>query len=287
MIKTLHCWRKQIFPFRKKIHPHFSDLHWRHDLWADVYQQWFPDVSPDDQNYPQGQQGAADAQQSNWSGEKRVSSLVRTLSKCMSRGAVMEIACVLLLVLTVEDVIVAGLCGDVVLGEHPRRGPDDGRVNGEDVPPVFVQDRIFQEEPAGNPSVLVMFKIQLFQLFFRCFFALTNKQNHGQKRERKSDRIFWGHFCVFDQHDAQINQRGNCCPGCIYGDDVLNLQKTDADTVIALRLGQKVTNISVNVLSDQRALEPQVDFGVFAEPRSLNVEAVAGVEYLHIVGQSN
>lgn len=227
MIKTLHCWRKQIFPFKKKIHrPHLnifflplSDLHWRHDLWADVFHQWFSDVPPDDQNYPQGQQGAADAQQSNWSGEKSVSLLVGTLLKCMSRGAVMEIACVLLVVLTVEDVIAAGLCGVVVLGEHPRRGPLDGRVNGEDVPPVFVQ-----EEPAGNPSVLVMFKIQLFQLFSIVFLRSPNKQNHGQKRERKSNRVFWGHFCIFDQHDAQINQRGNCCPGSIYGDAILNLQ---------------------------------------------------------------
>lgn len=81
----------------------------------------------------------------------------------------MEMGCDLPVVLTVEDVIAAGLCGVVVLGEHPRQGPDDGRVNGEDVPQVFVQDRVFQEEPAGNPSALVMFKIQAFQVAFYCF----------------------------------------------------------------------------------------------------------------------
>lgn len=59
-----------------------------------------------------------------------------------------------LALLTVEDVVAGGLCGVVVLGEDPRQGPDDGRVNGEDVPQVFVQDRILQEEPAGIPSVL-------------------------------------------------------------------------------------------------------------------------------------
>lgn len=56
--------------------------------------------------------------------------------------------------LTVEDVIAGGLCSVVVLGEHPRQGPDDSGVNGEDVPQVFVQERILQDEPAENPSVL-------------------------------------------------------------------------------------------------------------------------------------
>lgn len=54
--------------------------------------------------------------------------------------------------LTVEDVIAGGLCGVVVLGEHPRQGPDDSGVNGEDVPQVFVQERILQGEPAEIPS---------------------------------------------------------------------------------------------------------------------------------------
>lgn len=56
--------------------------------------------------------------------------------------------------LTVEDVIAGGLYGVVVLGEHPRQGPDDSGVNGEDVPQVFVQEGILQDEPAEIPSVL-------------------------------------------------------------------------------------------------------------------------------------
>lgn len=46
-------------------------------------------------------------------------------------------------------------------------------------------------------------------------------------------------------------------------------------------------NVHGSVLSDQRAVEKQVDFVVFAEPCSVNVEAVAGVEDHHVVGQSN
>lgn len=56
--------------------------------------------------------------------------------------------------LTVEDVVAGGLRRAVVLGEDPRQGPDDRRVNGEDVPQVFVQDRVFQEEPAGKWFVI-------------------------------------------------------------------------------------------------------------------------------------
>lgn len=140
-------------------------------------------------------------------------------------------------VLTIKDVVAAGLTGVVVLGEHPRQGPDNHGVNGEDVPQVFVQNRILQDEPAGKPSVFVIVKIQPHEVVLLLFFNSPNKQNHSQKRERKSDRVFRGHFCVFDQHDAQINQRGNRCPGGVYGDPVLNLWKTDAETVCTLRLG--------------------------------------------------
>lgn len=70
-----------------------SDLHWRHDLWSGVFQQWSPDVPPDDQNYPQGQQGTADGQQSGWSGEKSVALLVGMRLKPVSGGDVMAIGC--------------------------------------------------------------------------------------------------------------------------------------------------------------------------------------------------
>lgn len=183
IVKTLHCCRKQIFPLQ--INPSIffclsassiGDM----TSGADVFQQWFPDVPSDDQNYPQGQQGATDTQQSNWSGEKSVGSLVGILLKCMSRGAVMEIGCDLPVVLTVEDVIAAGLCGVGVLGEHPCQGPDDDRVNGEHVPQVFVQGRIFQDEPAGN-----MFEIQPFEVVFCCFYTYqTSKTTVKRAKER-------------------------------------------------------------------------------------------------------
>lgn len=87
-------------------------------------------------------------------------------------------------VLTVKDVIAAGLGGVVVLGEHPRQGPDDHRVDGEDVPQVFVQDRILQDEPAEKTFVIL--KIQPRQVVFLLLFSLT-KQAKPQLGERKKE----------------------------------------------------------------------------------------------------
>lgn len=114
-----------------------------------------------------------------------------------------------------------------------------------------------------------------------------DKDDRGQEGERQRDRVLRGHFRIFDQHDAQINQCGNGGPGCVDGYAVLNLSGGGGLDAVNSKspghrtLGQK----NVNFLSHQRAVEPQVDFVVLAEPRSVKVEAVAGVGYHHVVGQ--
>lgn len=165
VIKTLCC-KKRIFLFEKKIHRSHLNIFF-----------CLPAISIGDM--PSGlasssrgflmflqttrsirRASKAQLPPSRATGAERKVSLSNTF-RGASGGHVAEIGCdVPVVLLTVEDVVAAGLRGVVVLGEDPRQGPDDHRVNGEDVPQVFVQDRIFQEEPAGNPSAFGPSKVQ-------------------------------------------------------------------------------------------------------------------------------
>lgn len=55
---------------------------------------------------------------------------------------VIEIKDVFLKFLTSEDVIASRICS-IVFRECPRHCPDHNGVNGENVPHVFVEDKVF------------------------------------------------------------------------------------------------------------------------------------------------
>lgn len=100
-------------------------------------------------------------------------------------------------ILTVEDVIAGGPCGVVVLSEHPRQGPDDNGVNGKDVPQVFVQERILQDEPAEIPSVLCYSEnSQPLWGDFLPFFCAHQTSKTAVRREKERVTASSGDICA-------------------------------------------------------------------------------------------
>lgn len=56
--------------------------------------------------------------------------------------------------LTDKDIIACRSCSVKVVGENPHHGPDRSRVNGENEPHVFVEDRVFHNKPATDAASL-------------------------------------------------------------------------------------------------------------------------------------
>lgn len=110
----IHLIKKDTASYHKSIHSLeylfllLCDLHWRHALWAEILVKWFFEVLPDDQKHPSNTEDTGYVQQ------------------CISEG-----------------VIATSICSIVVFREHPCHCPDHNGVNGENVPHMFVQDRVF------------------------------------------------------------------------------------------------------------------------------------------------
>lgn len=54
--------------------------------------------------------------------------------------------------LTNEDVIASRIRSVVVFREHSRQCPDHRRVNGENVPHIFIEDGVLKDEPVTDPT---------------------------------------------------------------------------------------------------------------------------------------
>lgn len=117
-----------------------SNLYGAHVLWIDVFVVRLFDVSPGDQNEAPNTQDTRDGQQGSYRGEKRMSMCIICLF-C-------HIVFLCFYLLTNKFVAGRRLLSIKVFVKDPGYSPDHSGINGQNVPHMFVQHSVFQEEPA-------------------------------------------------------------------------------------------------------------------------------------------